>query len=639
MNRNANFKQSMNGLGESTATTAVDLTSTQTITGNKSFSNPSFNLLFNSTFSAYPSLQWLNGATVFKFGIDAIISNTFFSSIASGFSWAWDVAGVTAMTLSSAGLLSPKALSVTGITTLATATATTPASTDNSTNVATTAFVKGQGYVDNSTAQTIGGNKSFTGTTTFDTSLPTSSIIATPTATQFLTKQNADAIYSASSSSVTLAQVQANNNAFTGTNTFNSSLPTSSIIATPTLTQFLTKQNADALYSGAGTGLTLAQVQANNNAWTATNNFSGSSNIFNGTYDGSHTVGVYSSSTLYAPLFVMGNNGSGITQRYQFCDDGVSGTPTNCVVDWISPANASASNVLKNGWLWKANNNYTTAMSLSKTGALTVTGAGKINSIDINQTASFGVNMGFSCIPTTATGSNNFCMGYQSLYALTSGANNCVMGAFSGIGISTSSNNVAVGSNCLRGGNTANSVGVGGNTLYNSTGNNNTAIGFQVMNGATNGSNNTCIGSSSNISGNPSNCTAIGAGSSCASFNQSTAIGYNATATSNNQVVLGTNVDLVICPNKIKIGNTSSVGGILFGTMSTSASSQVTVTFPVAFTSVPTVVTTVIYGGTAYPTVNTFITATTTSYFTYNFQFQGSPSANFVSVNWIAICA
>jgi microcystin-dependent protein len=69
----------------------------------------------------------------------------------------------------------------------------------------------------------------------------------------------------------TLSAVQSNNNAFTGTNTFNTSLPTSNLI--PSLSsQFITKLYADSTYTASG-GTTLSAVQSNNNVWTGTNAF------------------------------------------------------------------------------------------------------------------------------------------------------------------------------------------------------------------------------------------------------------------------------------------------------------------------------------------------------------------------------
>ena len=430
--------------------------------------------------------------------------------------------------------------------------------------------------------------------------------------------------------------------------------------------------NATTSLSVGGTDIsTIYAKLASANIFTGTNDFKGSVNQFDGSYTGSQSFGVYSRSGLYGTLMIWANLGTGITQRYTFCDESVVGSPQFAVVDWISPANSNASNILRNGWLWKANNVYTTAMSLSKTGNLTAIGTvtggnistvgtvtggnittagtvtgttavvgGTINSINIIANAYNGLSMGVTCIPTSATGLYNFCMGISSLYSLTGGDNNVAVGAFSGIGITSSSNNTAIGSNALRGGNVINSTAIGANALYNSTGTDNIGIGVNALNASIAGSGNTCIGTNSNSTGNPTNCTAIGRNSTCASFSQSCAIGYNATANANNQIMLGTSGDTVQCPNRIKVRDTSTVGGIQFGTFSTSSSSGVTVYFPVAFVNVPIVVATVIYGGTGYATGNIFITSTATSYFTYNFQFSGGfPSAQYVSINWIAICS
>jgi len=109
------------------------------------------------------------------------------------------------------------------------------------------------------------GDNAFTGTNTFNINRPTSTINTTPSSTEFLTKQNADALYGTGSGDV----LAAGNNAFTGTNTFNVNRPSSTLTTTPASTDFITKQNADALY-GTGDGDVLA---SGNNAFTGTNTF------------------------------------------------------------------------------------------------------------------------------------------------------------------------------------------------------------------------------------------------------------------------------------------------------------------------------------------------------------------------------
>jgi hypothetical protein len=144
-------------------------------------------------------------------------------------------------------------------------------------------------------------------------------------------------------------------------------------------------------------------------------------------------------------------------------------------------------------------------------------------------------------------------MGYQSLYALTSGENNIAVGAFSGIGITNQNKNTAIGSNALRGGNAGVCTAIGANTLYNGTGFYNVAIGSDALNSLSTGANNTMVGTASNTSGNPNSCSTLGYNTSCGSYTQSTAIGCNATATASNQIVLGTNTETVVCPNKLNV--------------------------------------------------------------------------------------
>jgi hypothetical protein len=96
--------------------------------------------------------------------------------------------------------------------------------------------------------------------------LATSTITPT-TSTQLVTKAYAD-------TKTTLSAVQANNNIFTGTATFNTSLPTSTLTPS-TSTQLVTKAYAD-------TKTTLTEVQANTNTWTGSNSFT--SNVYTSTY-------------------------------------------------------------------------------------------------------------------------------------------------------------------------------------------------------------------------------------------------------------------------------------------------------------------------------------------------------------------
>jgi hypothetical protein len=118
----------------------------------------------------------------------------------------------------------------------------------------------------------LSSNNIFTGTNAFNTSLPTSTLTPT-TSTQLTTKAYVD-----SGSGTALLS---SNNIFTGTNAFNTSLPTSTVTPTAS-TQLTTKAYVD---SGSGTALL-----SSNNTWTGTNAFTAGISTTTTTYDGDSTV-------------------------------------------------------------------------------------------------------------------------------------------------------------------------------------------------------------------------------------------------------------------------------------------------------------------------------------------------------------
>lgn len=101
-------------------------------------------------------------------------------------------------------------------------------------------------------------NNTWTGTNTFNTSLPTSTILAT-TNTQFTNKQFVD-----NTVNTNITNLKVANNAWTGTNTFNTALPTSTV--DPVGVNDLTRKS---YVDTKVANLTLA-----NNTWTGTNTFS-----------------------------------------------------------------------------------------------------------------------------------------------------------------------------------------------------------------------------------------------------------------------------------------------------------------------------------------------------------------------------
>ena len=128
----------------------------------------------------------------------------------------------------------------------------------------------------------VSSNNAWTGTNTFNTSLPTSTL--TPSSnTQLATKVYVDTQIVNNASLVT----HAGNNVWTGTNTFNSHLPTST--QTPSNnTDLTTKTYVD---SQVNTKASLSQMQGNNNTWTGTNTFTGDVTVANTTDTTSSTTG------------------------------------------------------------------------------------------------------------------------------------------------------------------------------------------------------------------------------------------------------------------------------------------------------------------------------------------------------------
>jgi hypothetical protein len=142
-------------------------------------------------------------------------------------------------------------------------TAPTRTAGDNTTNIANTQFVSsaisnaGANYVDLTSTQNISGLK------TFDTVLPTSTITGGP----FPSGTFATVGYVGTLITIERGNFKAANNAWTGTNTFNTNLPTST--QTPSTSTQLTPKN----YVDSAITTGSSNLLAGTNAWTGTNTF------------------------------------------------------------------------------------------------------------------------------------------------------------------------------------------------------------------------------------------------------------------------------------------------------------------------------------------------------------------------------
>lgn len=128
--------------------------------------------------------------------------------------------------------------------------------------------------------------------------------------------------------------------------------------------------------------------------------------------------------------------------------------------------------------------------------------------------------IGQSAFTSNTTGSNNVAFGQSALTANTTGASNVAIGFFALSGITTQAQNVAVGSQS--GGTGSANTAIGHQSLFSNAGSNNCALGHQAGQNST-GSNNVIIGKSANS----------------ATFSNCVVLGRDATATENNQFVVG----------------------------------------------------------------------------------------------------
>jgi hypothetical protein len=141
-----------------------------------------------------------------------------------------------------------------------------------------------------------------------------------------------------------------------------------------------------------------------------------------------------------------------------------------------------------------------------------------------------------------STGSNNCAFGDASLRNLTSGVFNTALGAASQISANAGTYNTSVGSYSLNACNTGGyNVAIGSNSLNAcNSGNYNVAVGNQALSSTTSASNNTAIGYQSllaNASG--TNNSALGYLTTATNFSGCVLLGASATATANNQFVVG----------------------------------------------------------------------------------------------------
>jgi hypothetical protein len=180
-------------------------------------------------------------------------------------------------------------------------------------------------------------------------------------------------------------------------------------------------------------------------------------------------------------------------------------------------------------------------------------------------TNSSGNNIITNTIPvlsgTAPNGTNNTAFGNSCLSAITTGYQNTCFGAGACPFNDTSFSNTAIGTGAL--GSLASNIAPGNNSQ-------NTAIGTGAGNNFTNGANNTFLGYFTGIN------------NSANTYNQSTAIGYNATITASNQIVLGTSNERVIIPNNATMSGSLTLTSRTIIGLATPITASITLTFPLS---------------------------------------------------------
>ena len=159
-----------------------------------------------------------------------------------------------------------------------------------------------------------------------------------------------------------------------------------------------------------------------------------------------------------------------------------------------------------------------------------------------NTTGSLNTAIGNNALKNNLNGANNVGIGYEALLINVSGTDNTAVGSGALAANSTGGGNVAIGKSALL----TNTSGISNTAVgltslrANTIGLANTAIGDSSLQSNTSGQENTAVGYAAlqaQTTGNTN--TAIGAYTVSGNFTGSTILGYGATATGNNQFVVG----------------------------------------------------------------------------------------------------
>ena len=389
-----------------------------------------------------------------------------------------------------------------------------------------------------SSGASLSGTNVFTGTNAYNTNLPTSTLTPT-TSTQLTTKAYVDSI---SGGGITLAGT----NAFTGTNTFNTNLPTSTVTPT-TATQLTTKTYVDTQMMGV-------PYLSTTNAFTGTNTFNTNlpTSTVTPTTATQLTTKTYVDSLVTGMFYTSSNNTTSFSsniaintgKRIYFNGN----ADPNHYVGYDTPSNSLLLQTFGSGKIGTTDTNGRNDIITWNT-TVTTSPTFVVHNVGINGNTAMTGNLSLSgSLVAGATTITNASLGCVS------GATTNLQGQLNKLsinsmnGVTTGVNNHSLGTSCLQALTTgSNNIAIGvqvANQLV--SGSYNVALGFQA--GAGNGDENVCIGRNAITSG---------------AYNTSVCIGKNSTITASNQIVLGTNAETVKILGTLNVSGVSTLGTLV----------------------------------------------------------------------------